>query len=262
MNRTYIIAEAGVNHNGSMDNALKLIDVAVAAGADAVKFQAFHAKALNRPEIAQYELTYDNYTELFSACLFNSINPLCTCFDIEWLKRLSPYLANVKIPSSKILDPEYLSYCAGLNTPIFLSTGLSSLKEIKFALDILRKPINNMTLLHCTTAYPCPINYANVSAITNIRETYGYDVGFSDHTNGSLCAVMAVALGAKVIEKHITLDKNMEGPDHKTSADPYMFSQYVKNIRDAEIAYGNGIKKIEECSRQYEKLKDQYNLSK
>lgn len=263
----FIIAEAGVNHNGSLDIAKKLIDVAAVAGADAVKFQTFKADKLvskTAPK-AQYqtrttdaaetqyemikklELDEAAHHELITYCKTKKILFLSTPFDhesIDLLDRLG--IAIFKIPSGEITNLPYLRHIGSLGKEVILSSGMANLGEIEDALDILSAsgtPKEKITVLHATTEYPCPIEEVNLRAIQTIERAFGIKTGYSDHTNGIEVPIAAVAMGATVIEKHFTLDKTMEGPDHKASLEPNELIAMICAIRNIEKALGDGIKK-------------------
>jgi len=266
-NKVFIIAEAGVNHNGSIVTAEQLIDAAANSGADAIKFQSFKADKLvsykapkaeyqkkNTPHsesqfemIRKLELTPENHFDLLLHCKKRNITFLSSAFDlesIELLKRLK--LSLFKIPSGEITNYPYLKNIGSLKKSIILSTGMSTLNEIKNALTVLicsGTKRNKITVLHCNTEYPTPFEDVNLQAMLTIKNTFNISVGYSDHTEGIAIPIAATALGATVIEKHLTLDKKMNGPDHKASLEPHEFSKMVKSIRDITSAIGNGIKK-------------------
>jgi N,N'-diacetyllegionaminate synthase len=263
----FIIAEAGVNHNGSLDLAKKLIDVASSAGADAVKFQTFKATNLatkrsqkaayqkettNKEEtqfemLKKFELDKKAHEELISYCEDKKIIFLSSPFDIESINLLNDLgLKIFKIPSGEITNLPYLQHIGKLNKKIILSTGMSNMDEIKSALDILINSgtkKNNITILHANTEYPTPIKDVNLKAMVSIGSEFDIEFGYSDHTMGIEVDIAAVAMGATCIEKHFTLNKNMEGPDHKASLEPYQFKEMVEKIRNIELALGDGIKK-------------------
>ena len=267
MNRTFIIAEAGVNHNGSMDIAKKLIDIAKEIGADAVKFQTFKAerlvcKSARKAEyqknttdadesqfdmIKRLELNEDAHRELICYCKNKNIIFLSTPFDLESIDLLNKLgLEIFKIPSGEITNLPYIRKIGRLKKKVILSTGMADLEEIGNAINVLteygtRK--DDITVLHCNTEYPTPFEDVNLLAMLTIREVFKVKVGYSDHTLGIEVPLAAVALGASIIEKHFTLDKNMEGPDHKASLEPYELEKIVKNIRNIEKSFGNGVKK-------------------
>lgn len=264
MNKVFIIAEAGVNHNGSVEIAKKLIDEAVIAGADAVKFQTFKAENLvtKNAKQAKYqvrnlseetsqfemlkklELDYAEYRELMEYCKKRHIMFLSSPFDIESIEFLDNLGIEVfKIPSGEIENVPYLEKVARTGKKIILSTGMSDLSDIEFALRTLRNNGNNeIIVLHCNTDYPTNMNDVNLKAMKTIKEAFKVDVGYSDHTEGIEVSIAAVAMGAKVIEKHFTLDKTMEGPDHLASLNPDELRMMIKSIRNIEKALGDGIK--------------------
>ena len=263
----FIIAEAGVNHNGSIKLAKQLVDVAVDAGADAVKFQSFKAadlvsknaqkaeyqKTTTDEEESQFdmikklELDGHSHRELISYCKSKKIMFLSSPFDIDSIKLLHDLgLEIFKIPSGEITNLPYLREIGKLNKKVILSTGMANLKEIKDAIDILRTEgtqKDNITVLHANTMYPTPMRDVNLKAMLTIGETFDISYGYSDHTLGIEVDIAAVAMGAKCIEKHFTLDKNLEGPDHKASLEPDELKSMISAIRNIEIALGSGIKK-------------------
>lgn len=263
----FIIAEAGVNHNGSLKLAKKLIDVAAEAGADAVKFQTFQADKLvsKTAQKAQYqkqttdavetqyemikrlELDEEAHHELIAYCNTKKILFLSTPFDHESIDLLDKLGMEIfKIPSGEITNLPYLRRIGSLNKQVILSTGMADLGEIEDTLDVLTTagtPKENITVLHATTEYPCPIDEVNLYAMQTIARAFDIKTGYSDHTNGIEIPIAAAAIGATVIEKHFTLDKTMEGPDHKASLEPDELIAMVKAIRNIEKALGNGIKK-------------------
>ncbi len=266
--KTFIIAEAGVNHNGSLDLAKKMIDAAVEAGADAVKFQTFKAeKVVSRyaPKAEYQKQTTDKtesqldmvrkleldkvaHEKLLAYCHSRNIQFLSTPFDLESIDLLSKLgLEIFKIPSGEITNLPYLRKIGALKKEIILSTGMSDLGEIEKALDVLTgagTKFKNITVLHCNTEYPTSMQDVNLKAMQTIKTAFpGIRVGYSDHTEGIEVPVAAVALGAAIIEKHFTLDKNMPGPDHKASLEPDELTAMVKAIRNIEKSLGTGIKK-------------------
>ena len=267
INKVLIIAEAGVNHNGDFDKAIQLIDVAADAGADFVKFQTFKAKnlaSINAQKVVyqkentksegsqlemlkRLEIPIDWYPKLLSRCKEKNINFLSTGFDIESIDLLDNMGQKLfKIPSGEITHKTLLRKIAQKNKPVIISTGMASMDEIKEALDIFLKEgmsKEKITILHCTTAYPCPLSEVNLHAMKAIQKELGLKVGYSDHTLGIEVSLAATALGASVIEKHITLDKTLPGPDHKASLEPKELFNLVKQIRSVTIAIsGNGQK--------------------
>lgn len=265
--KTFIIAEAGINHNGSLELAKRLVDVAVEAGANAVKFQTFKAENVisefaNMAEyqkknlgaeksqlemVKELELSYKDFEYLKKYCDDKGIIFLSTPFDIEsarFLKDLG--LEIFKIPSGEITNYPLLREIGSYGRKVILSTGMADLGEIEDALDVLIEfgtKRENIVVLHCNTEYPTPFEDVNLKAMLTIKEAFKVEVGYSDHTNGIEIPIAAVALGAKVIEKHFTLDKTLPGPDHKASLEPQELKAMVKAIRNVEKALGDGIKK-------------------
>jgi N,N'-diacetyllegionaminate synthase len=265
---TYIIAEAGVNHNGDIKLAKQLIDVAAEAGADAVKFQTFKADSLvirsakkadyqnldtdnsesQYEMLCQLELNIEMHQELIAHCAKRKITFLSTGFDIESVELLKGLGQKLfKIPSGEITNLPYLRHIGQINKPIILSTGMSTMGDIESAIDILEKAgtaRQNITVLHCTTEYPAPMIEVNLRAMQSIHNAFDVSVGYSDHTLGIEVAIAAVALGASVIEKHFTLNRNLPGPDHKASLEPAELQAMVTAIRNIEIAMGDGVKRL------------------
>lgn len=267
MSKVFIIAEAGVNHNGSLEIAKKLIDVASEAGADAVKFQTFKADNLvsktaqkasyqkkttdaNESQyemIKKLELDEAAHYELLGHCALRNILFLSTPFDHDSIELLNQLEITIfKIPSGELTNLPYLRHIGSLGKEVILSTGMANLDEIKDALNVLINagtPKERITVLHATTEYPCPMEDVNLRAMQTIADAFSIRVGYSDHTKGIEVPIAAVALGATVIEKHFTLDRSMDGPDHKASLEPDELLAMVKVIRNIEQALGNGIKK-------------------
>ena len=265
--KVLILAEAGVNHNGSLELAKKMIDAAVEAGADIVKFQTFTAenvvskyapKAAYQKQttgsnetqlemIKKLELSYDVHKELIDYCRLKKVKFLSSPFDLESIDILDKIgVDTFKIPSGEITNLPYLRKVGCLKKKIILSTGMSSMIEIENALNVLRKAgtlLKNVTILHCNTEYPTPMNDVNLRAMLTIARKFNVNVGYSDHTLGIEIPIAAVAMGATVIEKHFTLSKAMEGPDHKASLEPNELKAMIDAIRNVEIALGDGIKK-------------------
>tara|TARA_Y100000590_G_C15694639_1_gene1004664 strand:+ start:418 stop:1413 length:996 start_codon:yes stop_codon:yes gene_type:complete len=265
--KTQIILEAGVNHNGDLDKAKKMIDIASKAGADFIKFQTFEAKNLltrkapkafyqkknTKKKESQYkmlkkfELSEKDHIELIKHCKRKKINFLSSPFSIEsfdLLKKLR--LKIIKIPSGEINNLPYLKYIGKFKKKIILSTGMSYLSEVKDAIKILVKsgtPKKNITVLHCNTEYPSPLQDINLKAMNTIREKLGVKVGYSDHTIGDTTSIAATSLGASIIEKHFTLNKNFSGPDHKSSLLPSEVFKMVEKIRATEKILGSNVKK-------------------
>ncbi|MCR2046775.1 N-acetylneuraminate synthase [Acetatifactor muris] len=262
--RTLIIAEAGVNHNGSLEAAKKLALTAKKCGADIVKFQTAKLNSMvsKHAYMADYQkknigvemsqrdmlkkilLTYNDFIELAAYCKEINVCFLSTPFDlesIEFLKKLG--CSMWKIPSGEITNYPYLVEIARTGKDIILSTGMSTLQEVDDALEVLQENgAGKITLLHCTTNYPTPMEDVNLNAMLTLKEKYGCAVGYSDHTKGIEVPIAAVALGAEVIEKHFTLDCRMEGPDHKASLEPDELEAMIRAIRNIEKALGDGIK--------------------
>ena len=267
-----IIAEAGVNHNGSIENAYKLIDVAIQAGVDYVKFQTFKTelciskiakKASYQIEntgdsiesqfdmVKKLELSHQQHEELMAYCQEKSIKFFSTAFDLVSLDYLSAVgLKLVKIPSGEITNLPYLKKAASLFEEVIISTGMSTMSEIKDALNVFLEygiSKDKITILHCNTEYPTPMKDVNLKAMLSIGQEFGVKIGYSDHTLGIEVPIAAVALGATIIEKHFTLDKNLPGPDHAASLEPHELIAMCKAIRNIEQALsGSGIKEPSE----------------
>jgi len=265
--KVIVIAEAGVNHNGSVELAKKLIDVASEAGADYVKFQTFktanlvsraamkasyQARNTENSDNSQFnmlqklELSESAHRQLLLYASQKGIQFLSTGFDeesIDYLDKLG--LPLFKIPSGEITNKPFLKYIAAKYKPVILSTGMADMFEIQNALNVLIAgglSLDLITVLHCTTEYPAPLNEVNLLAMNSIANEFRVKVGYSDHTEGIEVSLAAAALGATVIEKHFTLDKKMEGPDHKASIEPHELKKMVLGIRNIEMALGNEIK--------------------
>lgn len=269
---TVIIAEAGVNHNGSLDLAYKLVDVAKEAGADIVKFQTgMPEKVTSRfAEKAEYQkattgdgesqldmirklaFPYEDYALIKKYCEEKGIQFLSTPFELSSIDFLDSLDMNVwKIPSGEITNLPYLIRIAQTGKDIILSTGMSTMEEVETAYYLLKdNGAGEITLLHCTTEYPAPYESVNLSAMLTMKEKFGCKVGYSDHTQGIEVSVAAVAMGASVIEKHFTLDKNMEGPDHKASLEPNELEAMIKAIRNVEKSMGTGVKVVAEAEKK------------
>jgi N,N'-diacetyllegionaminate synthase len=266
--KTLIIAEAGVNHNGDIELAKKLIDVAADAGADLVKFQTFSADRLvtqsalkaeyqvlatdkiesQHEMLRKLELTESMHHKLINHCTNRKIGFFSTGFDIESINFLASLGQELlKIPSGEITNLPFLQHIGGLGKKVLLSTGMSNMHEVAAALNALQlagTPKNRITVLHCTSSYPAEMSDVNLRAMLSIQDEFEVEVGYSDHTLGIEVAIAAVALGAKVIEKHFTLDCNMTGPDHKASLEPDELIRMVAGIRSIEKALGDGNKVI------------------
>lgn len=274
MNRTIIIAEAGVNHNGQLVLAKKLIDAAVEAGVDYVKFQTFNANLLvsKSAQKAEYqknntqndesqhemlkklELSWEDHVELIEYCKVKSIRFFSTAFDLESLDVLSKLGFNLfKIPSGEITNLPYLKKVAHLANEVILSTGMCSMEEIGEAIQVLNDAgiaLGDICVLHCNTEYPTPMKDVNLLAMNEIGRKFQVQVGYSDHTLGIEIPIAAVALGARMIEKHFTLDRNMEGPDHQASLEPDELKAMVSAIRNIEVALGTEMKKPSESEEK------------
>jgi len=277
--KVLIIAEAGVNHDGDMGKAVKLIEAAANAGADFVKFQSFKADKLVSPNAkkAEYqerntggqddkqfnmlkklELSNDQHLFLIAECEKRGIEFLSTAFDgdgLDYLNRLE--LNFFKVPSGEITNYPYLKKLASFKMPVILSTGMANMEEIKAALAVLTEGIdkNDITVLHCNTEYPTPMEDVNLKAMNTIAQECGVKVGYSDHTLGIEVPIAAVALGASVIEKHFTLDRNAPGPDHRASLEPGELKSMVAAIRNIEDAIsGDGIKKPSQSEQKNKEI--------
>ena len=275
MEKVLIIAEAGVNHNGSMVLAKKLIDAAIYSGADYIKFQSFKTDKLvsRNAKQADYqqnniigtnnsqysmlkklELSPDQHFELISYCNDKGIKFFSTAFDIDSINFLAKLKLGLwKIPSGEITNYPYLKTIALQHEPVILSTGMCDMADIDAALSVLLKFGMNkeqISILHCNTEYPTPMKDVNLRAMNSIAEKFGVKVGYSDHTIGIEVPIAAVALGASIIEKHFTLDRNMEGPDHKASAEPDELKTMVNAIRNIEKALGSKNKNVTESEKK------------
>ena len=264
MSRVFIIAEAGVNHNGSVDLALKLVDAARASGADAVKFQTFRTERLATATahkaayqerttagtesqfemLRRLELSEEAHRTLVKHCRQAGIQFLSSPFDlpsVDFLNSLD--VPRLKVPSGEITNQPLLQSVGRTRRPVILSTGMSTLGEVEEAIQILRMAgTAELTLLHCVTEYPAPFDQVNLRAMQTLRTAFGLPVGYSDHTPGTEIAIAAVSLGAVVIEKHFTLDRSLPGPDHAASLEPSELKQMVTAIRHVEAAMGTGVK--------------------
>lgn len=271
MNKALIIAEAGVNYNGNLDLAKEMVHVARECGADIIKFQTAKAELVisRYAPKADYQkettgvtesqldmcrkilLPYEDFVELAELCRQVGIRFLSTPFESESIDFLYKLGMRIwKIPSGEITNLPYLEKIGGYGQKIILSTGMSTLIEVENAIKVLmskgtRK--ENITLLHCTTEYPAPYSEVNLKAMLTLREHFGMKVGYSDHTPGAIIPIAAISLGASVIEKHFTLDKNMEGPDHKASLNPEELKEMIISIRKVETALGDGEKIPQPC---------------
>ena len=261
----YIIAEAGVNHNGDIETAKRLVDIAKNAGCDCVKFQTFSADKIvtKNAERAKYqientqnadsqyemlkklELSYNDFFELKTYCDKVKIDFLSTPFDEDAVDILEKIGVDAyKIPSGEITNKPLLQYIARKNKQVLLSTGMSTLEEVRKDIQWIEEMENNKIILfHCTSNYPAPYSSVNMKAMLTLKDEFGYPVGYSDHTRGIEIALMSVAYGAVVVEKHFTYDRNAEGPDHKASLEPSELKCMVESIRHIEEAIGSGEKK-------------------
>lgn len=275
MNRTIVIAEAGVNHNGSIDLAKKLIDAAVEANADFIKFQTFKAKKLasktakkaeyqdrntnsenesQQEMLSKLELSIEDHNELIAYCQKKNIRFFSTAFDLDSVDFLASLnLGLWKIPSGEITNYPYIRRIAQTKAPIILSTGMSNMDDIRAAIQVLVENgtnKENITVLHCNTEYPTPMKDVNLKAMNHIAKELDVKIGYSDHTLGIEVPIAAVALGATIIEKHFTLDRNMKGPDHKASLEPNELKAMVKAIRNIEEALGIEDKKVSKSEQK------------
>lgn len=271
MNKTLIIAEAGVNHNGSLKTAKELVDLAYESGADIVKFQTAKLESLvsrNAPMAAYQKkntgvdesqkamlekllLSFEEFEELAQYCEKVGIKFLSTPFDIESIHFLNDMQDIWKIPSGEITNYPYLVEIAKTHKKIILSTGMAEMSEIEEAIGVLNaNGTNDITILHCTTEYPAPYKDVNLRVMKTLKDRFGYPVGYSDHTSGIEVALAAVALGATVIEKHFTLDRNLPGPDHKASLEPNELKAMVSGIRNIELSLGSTEKTVSDVELQ------------
>ena len=266
ISKTLIIAEAGVNHNGDLKTAKELIHQAAIAGADLVKFQTFTVAKLltleapkadyqqdpdalttsNYEMLKSLELSKNDHLELIQECKKYGIEFFSTAFDesnLSFLLELG--MSKIKIPSGEITNKPLLEFIAQFDMPVIMSTGMADLNEIQLAIEVLsnnKLTRENITILHCTSQYPASFENINLRAITSMKKKFNLNIGYSDHTLGAEASIAAVSLGATIIEKHITLDSNMPGPDHKASMEPKDFQDMVSAIRNIERGLGNGIK--------------------
>lgn len=278
----YIIAEAGVNHNGKLDLALKLCDAAKEAGVDAVKFQTWKTENIVTAQARQaayqtentgveesqfdmlkkLELSYDHFRYIQDYCKKIGIDFLSTPDEEESLAFLvSLGLPFIKVGSGEVTNIPYLRKIASCGKPVILSTGMSTLAQVAIAYDTLLKA-PKVSLLHCTTNYPCPYDEVNLRAMQTLKDAFKCQVGYSDHTMGAEIPVAAVAMGAEIIEKHFTLDRTMEGPDHKASLEPAELKLMVEQIRHIEVAMGDGIKRPNRSEAENAKVVQKSILAK
>ena len=271
MAKVLIIAEAGVNHNGDINLARQLVDKAKEAGADIIKFQTFKLDSIvsKFAEMADYQkdnigivesqkemlkkitLPYEAFLELYKYCNKKEIQFLSTPFDIGSIHFLNDMVPFWKIPSGEVTNYPYLVEIAKTGKPVIMSTGMCELQEIDEAIKVLKtNGTSDITLLHCNTQYPTPYKDVNLRAMETLRNRYKVKVGYSDHTKGIVVPIAAVALGAEVIEKHFTLDKNLPGPDHKASLEPNELAAMVSSIRNIEEALGSPNKTVSDSERE------------
>lgn len=271
MAKVLIIAEAGVNHNGDINLAKMLIDKAKDAGADIIKFQTFKVDSIvskfanmadyqknnigkvetQKEMLKKLNLAFEDFIELCNYCQQNEIQFLSTPFDIDSIHFLNNLVPFWKIPSGEVTNYPYLVEIAKTGKPVVMSTGMCELQEIDEAIGVLKNNgTSDITLLHCNTQYPTPYEDVNLRAMETLRNRYKVKVGYSDHTQGIEVPVAAVALGAEVIEKHFTLDKNLPGPDHKASLEPEELAAMVRSIRNIEKALGSSNKTVSNSERE------------
>lgn len=263
--KVYIIAEAGVNHNGELALALQLCDAAKSAGVDAVKFQTWktdlviskatemaeYQKTNLKSNVSQYEmlkqleLSFDTFYLVKRHCDEIGIQFLSTADEKESLNfLLSLNMPIIKLGSGEITNIPYLRYVGGKHMPVILSTGMSNMADVAIAYDtLIESGASAVSILHCTTNYPCPYDEVNLKAMQTLKSAFQCQVGYSDHTKGIEVPIAAVAMGAEIIEKHFTLNRSMDGPDHKASLEPLELKQMVDSIRNIEVAMGDGVKK-------------------
>lgn len=271
MEKVLIIAEAGVNHNGSLEMAKQMADTAKLCGADFVKFQTTRVDSLvsRFATMAEYQkqnigteesqmemlkkitLSYDDFVELWKYCQNKDIGFLSTPFDIDSIHFLNDMVPFWKVPSGEITNYPYLVEIAKTEKKVVLSTGMSNLQEIEAAVGVLKQfGTSDIVLLHCNTQYPTPYEDVNLRAMNTLKEHFGVEAGYSDHTNGIEVPIAAVAMGATIIEKHFTLDRRLPGPDHKASIEPGELTQMVTSIRNIEAAMGDGVKAVTNSERE------------
>ena len=271
----FIIAEAGVNHNGSLELAKKLVDAALEAGADAVKFQTFKSEnfVTQNADMAGYqqkntgekqsqfemlkklELDYDDFTELKKYCDEKGIIFLSCPHTEDALDFLEPLVPAYKIGSGDLNNLPFLEKAAKKNKPIILSTGMSSLEEVKKAVETIKKAGNeDIILLHCVTNYHCPFEEVNLRSMLTLKKEFNLPAGYSDHTLGITASIAAVAMGAEALEKHFTTDKNLPGPDNGLSLEPKELKEMVKAVKDVEKALGTGIKEPTEKEKEFKEI--------
>ena len=271
----FIIAEAGVNHNGSIDIAKKLVDEAANAGADAIKFQTYKSENVvsnnvksadyvkqnlgkeidQKSLLKKYELKYDDFKILKNYCDTKNIIFLSTPHSFDAIDFLEPLVPAYKFGSGDITNIPSLVYAASKGKPLIIGTGMSTLDEVKRAVKEIKKTGNQqIILLHCTTSYPCPIEQVNLNAMKTMQKELGCLVGYSDHTLDTLVPVIARSMGAVILEKHFTLDRGQPGPDHKASLEPVELKKMVQDVRRAEIILGSNIKKPTDDEEKIKKI--------
>ena len=272
MRNTYIVAEVGPNHNGSIERAIEMVRRISKIGANAVKFQLANPDSLYsldsfkvayqkkndrsksaKEMSAKNQLSLDEHKVLYDECRNNKVDYLCTAFDLESLIFLDTQLdlPYFKIASGEIFSLDMLEYMSNRDRSIILSTGMATFSEIEITINLLNRiSKKDIILLHCISNYPAPYRAVNLKVMNELKKGFQYPVGFSDHTIGNDCAIVAVALGACLIEKHVTLDKNLPGPDHKSSSTIEEFAELVKSIKNVEIAMGSSQKKISEQEKE------------
>lgn len=284
MDKVYIIGEVGPNHNGSVETALTMIEKMAEAGVDCVKFQmtdpyqlysddSFKAsyqkqndKAKGAREMSlSYQLKREAHLQLYKKCQEVGVNYGCTAFDMESLLFLDEHfdMPYYKIASGEIFSMDMIDYISTRNKPIILSTGMATYDEIQLAIDLLNRNFKkDITILHCISNYPAKYEEVNLRNMLEIKRRYGYEIGFSDHTVGNECAIAAVAMGATMVEKHCTLDKNANGPDHKASIDMDELKSLVTSIRHIEMAKGVGERQFSESQREISRVARKSIISK
>lgn len=248
--RCFVIAEAGVNHNGDLHRAFELVDAAGAAGADAVKFQTFVTDALVSRQSPQYqmlrdlELSAEHFRELAQYCGRKNILFLSTPFDEASARLLDEIdMRFFKVPSGELTNLPFIEYLCAFKKPLIVSTGMADLAEVQAAVDMIRNTAVPFALLHCVSAYPADASATNLRAMETLSRTFNVPVGFSDHSLGTAIALAAVALGAKILEKHFTLSRDLPGPDHRASLEPDELREMIAHIRAIESALGDGVKR-------------------
>ena len=274
--KVYIIAEIGINHCGKINFAKKLINIAKNSGANAVKFQTYITEKLVKKDaelmpyqkkniskkISQYqmlkqnELSKEDHKKLIKYCKLKKIDFISTSYDIDSAKLLIKLgVKTIKVASTDITNVQLIRFLLSKKNNIIISSGATDLKELKLLFKLIgnKRKLKNLSMLHCISYYPTPLKYLNLSAIKSLKKIFKIKIGFSDHSLSINTGGFAVIMGAEIIEKHITLDKKLMGPDHKASMSPIEFKRYVEIIRDAEMSIGNGIKKVEKIEKKTKK---------